>query len=108
MEGGAKKHTRVLGAVSERDPEGIGVDVADEYEFPLWMMGKTCRLLSPAASAVETLNPAKEESEISAAAPAARRSASRRETLSEGLLMPGGRLILFIRAKSTPDCRIRK
>jgi len=65
-------------------------------------------IASPAASAVETLNPAKEESEISAPAPAARRSAWRREMPSNALLMPEGRLILFIRAKSTPDCRIRK
>jgi hypothetical protein len=34
---------------------------------------------------------------MSAPAPAARRSASRRETPSEELLMPGRRLILFIR-----------
>jgi hypothetical protein len=40
LEGGAKKRTRVLGAVSERDPEGIGVDVADECEFSLWMIGE--------------------------------------------------------------------
>jgi hypothetical protein len=46
---------------------------------------------------VETPIPAKGESEMSAPAPAARRSASRRETPSEELLMPGGRLILFIR-----------
>ena len=65
-------------------------------------------IASPADSAVETLNPAKEESEISAPAPAARRRAWRRETPSEELLMPEGRLILFIHAKSTPDARIRK
>jgi len=65
-------------------------------------------IASPAASAVETLNPAKEESEISAPAPVARRSAWRRETPLEELLRPEGGLILLIRAKSTPDCRIRK
>jgi hypothetical protein len=65
-------------------------------------------MASPADSAVETLNPAKAESEISAPAPAARRRAWRRETPSEELLMPEGRLILFIRAKSTPDARIGK
>ena len=65
-------------------------------------------MASPAASAVEALNPAKEESERSAPAPAARRRAWRRETPSEDLLISGGRLILFILAKSTSDCRIRK
>ena len=45
---------------------------------------------------------------MSAPARAARRSAWRRETPSKELPMPEGRLILFIRAKSTPDCRIGK
>jgi hypothetical protein len=40
LEGSAKQRTRVLGAVSEREPEGIRSDVADEYEFPPWMVGK--------------------------------------------------------------------
>jgi hypothetical protein len=60
---------------------------------------------------------------MSALAPAARRSASRRETPSVELPMPGGRLILFIRflffcgkinfnwksnKNSTPDYSIRE
>jgi hypothetical protein len=59
LKGGAKKRTRVLGAVSERDPEGIGSDVADEYEFPLWMLGKLAECFSSCSCSGDTEPPLK-------------------------------------------------